>query len=125
MHNEFETWLKNNAPAGQGWASRLWPAVAAVTATVVVGLSVVMMAGLGLPAGEAPLEARAPVTAPATAQPVRYAEALPTVTIVGKRAPGEQEARPAAVKTAALPARPASAESAPVGIAAAGDNLRQ
>ena len=123
MHDDFETWLKNNAPAGQPWRARLLSLAAAGTATALVGLSVVLMAGLGLPAGESALEAQAPATAPAPAQNVRYAQALPTVTVVGRREPADQVALPAT--TAALPARPASGEGATVGIAAAGDNLRQ
>lgn len=116
MKNEFETWLENNAPAGQPWKARLLSLAAAGTATALVGLSVALMAGLGLPPGEQPMEARAPAAAPAAAQTVRYAEALPTVTVVGRREPGD---------IAALPARPASGDAAAVGIAAAGDNLRQ
>ena len=123
MHNEFETWLKANSPAGQVWAGKLWPAAAAVTATVLVGLSVVMMAGPGLPPGELPLEARVPAPAPVAAQTVRHAEALPTVTVVGRREPGDRQALPP--NTAAVPAGPASGETATVGMSAAGDNLRQ
>jgi hypothetical protein len=83
-------------------------------------LSVVLMAGVGLPPGEQPLEARAPAAAPVPT--VRYAEALPTVTVVGRREPGAQ---PAPAATAALPAIPASGEAATVGMTIAGDNLRQ
>ena len=123
MRNKFDAWLKNNAPAGQGWTARLWPAAAAVTATVVVGLSVVMMAGLGLPPGEAPLDARAPAPVPVAAATVRYAQALPTVTVVGRREPADRQQM--AATSAGLPARPASGATATVGMSAAGDNLRQ
>jgi hypothetical protein len=129
MNNEFDNWLKNNAPAGQGWTGRLLALAAAGTATGLVGLSVVMMAGLGLPSGELPAQALAAATAPAqTAAPaavepsVRYAQALPTVTIVGRR---EAADRPAPLgATAGLPARTASAD-ATIGMSATGDNLRQ
>lgn len=131
MNNEFDNWLKNNAPASQGWTGRLLALAAAGTATGLVGLSVVMMAGLSLPAGELPAQARAPATAPVqTAAPasvepsVRYAQALPTVTIVGRREPAEQPAPVAAAQTAGLPARTASAD-ATIGMSATGDNLRQ
>ncbi len=131
MKNAFDNWLKNNAPAGQGWTGRLLALAAAGTATGLVGLSVVMMAGLSLPPGELPAEARAPSTgamqaaAPAAAAPnVRYAQALPTVTVVGRREPGDKPAPVAATNTAALPARTASAE-ATIGMSATGDNLRQ
>lgn len=108
MRNKFETWLMKNAPAGRGWTGKVLPAAAALTATVLVGLSVVMMAGLDLPAG----------------QGVRYAEALPTVTVVGRRESGDKAALPAARTNAAMPARTASAD-ATVSISNAGDNLRQ
>ncbi len=131
MNNEFDNWLKNNAPAGQGWTGRLVALAAAGTATGLVGLSVVMMAGLGLPSGELPAEARAPATppvqtaAPASVGPtVRYAQALPTVTIVGRREPADQPAPVAANRTAGMPARTASAD-AMIGMSATGDNLRQ
>jgi hypothetical protein len=115
MKNEFKTWLENNAPAGQPWKARLLSLAAAGMATALVGLSVVLMAGLGLPAGELPMEA----AAPATARSVRYAQALPTVTVVGRREPAP--AAPATI--AVLPARPASGDAA-ARIAIAGDNLR-
>jgi hypothetical protein len=120
MRNEFETWLKNNAPAGEPWKGRLLSLAAAGTATAVVGLSVLLMAGLGLPAGELPAQARGP----AAGQTVRYAEALPTVTVVGRREPAGKAAPAAPTTTAALPARPASGDTA-AGISIAGDNLRQ
>ena len=116
MGNDYDTWLKKNAPAGGPWKARLLPLAAAGLATILVGLSVVLMAGVGLPPGEQPLEALAPAAAPA--QTVRYAEALPTVTVVGRR-------QPAPAATAALPAIPASGEAATVGMTIAGDNLRQ
>ncbi len=117
MKQEYEAWLKSNAPAGRAWTGKLLPMAAAVAATVVVGLSVVMMAGLGLPPGELPAQASGPAAAPQQAgQAVRHAEPLPTVTVVGRREPAT---------AAELPARPAPGEAATVGIAAAGDNLRQ
>jgi hypothetical protein len=122
MHNDFETWLDKNA--GRPWTARLLSLAAAGTATALVGLSVVLMAGLGLPAGELPAEARAPAT-PAAAANVRYAEALPTVTIVGRREQAGNAELPQAVDTAAFPARPASGDAATVGMSATGDNLRQ
>jgi hypothetical protein len=131
MNNEFDNWLKNNAPAGQGWTGRLLALAAAGTATGLVGLSVVMMAGLGLPSGELPAQALAAATAPMQAaapaplEPtVRYAQALPTVTIVGRREPVDQPAPVAATHAAGLPARTASAD-ATIGMSATGDNLRQ
>lgn len=130
MRNEYETWLKGNAPTGQGWTGKLLPMAAAVLATVAVGLSVVMMAGLGLPSGELPAEARAPAEAPQSApapagQTVRYAQALPPVTVVSRREPADNAAAPAPAVATVLPARPTSGETATVGVAAAGDNLGQ
>jgi hypothetical protein len=131
MKNKFETWLNNNAPGGQALKGKLLALGAAGIATALVGLSVVLMAGLDLPAGELPAEARVPATAPVQAgtpgagQTVRYAEALPTVTVVGRREPGDKAALPVTSNTAALPARPASGDGATVGMTAAGDNLRQ
>jgi hypothetical protein len=125
MKNEYESWLKKNETSGQAWTGKLLPLAAAGMATALVGLSVVMMAGLGLPAGELPLEAKAPA-GPAAAQNVRYAQPLPTVTVVGRREatePGEQA--PVRATTAALPVRPASGEAATVGMTSTGDNLRQ
>ena len=117
MKQEYEAWLKRNAPAGRAWTGKLLPRGAAVAATVVVGLAVVMMAGLGLPPGELPAQARGPAAAPQQAgQTVRYAEALPTVTVVGRREPAT---------AAVLPARPVAGDAATVGIAAAGHNLGQ
>jgi hypothetical protein len=125
MNNEYEAWLKKNEASGRTWTGKLLPLAAAGTATALVGLSVVMMAGLGLPAGGLPLEATAPAAVPATAQNVRHAQPLPTVTVVGRREALEP-AEPAAARaiTVALPARPASAESATVGMTSTGDNLR-
>lgn len=108
MRNKFETWSMNNAPAGRGWTGKVLPAAAAVTATVVIGLSVVMMAGLRPPAGQA----------------VRYAEALPTVTVVGRRESGDKAGLATPTTTAAVPVRTASG-NATVSISIAGDNLRQ
>jgi hypothetical protein len=133
MNNEFDNWLKNNAPAGQGWAGRLVALAAAGTATGLVGLSVVMMAGLGLPPGDLPAQAQAQApgtasvqtAAPASTGPaVRYAQALPTVTIVGRRDSADPPAPVAATRTAGFPARTASAD-ATIGMSATGDNLRQ
>ena len=122
MHNDFDTWLTKNA--GKPWTARLLSLAAAGTATALVGLSVVLMAGVGLPAGEQPVEARAPAAAPATPT-VRYAEALPTVTVVGRREPAGNAELPLPTSIAAFPARPASGDAATVGMSATGDNLRQ
>ena len=120
MGNRFEDWLKRNEPAGQARARRLLAAAAAGTATAAVGLSVVLMAGMGLPPGE--LQAGGQTAAPA-GRTVRYATALPTVTVVGRRGLADLAA-PAGGQTAALPARTASV-NATVGMAGTGDNLRQ
>lgn len=132
MRNDFESWLKRNAPQGQAWTGRLFALAAAGTATAAVWLGVVLMAGLSLPPGELPIEARAPA---ATAAPVhaaapdsarqrlRHASALPAVTVVGRRVP-EENAVLAAPDPAALPARPAVAD-ATIGVSVAGDHRRQ
>lgn len=131
MNNEFDNWLKTNAPTGQGWTGHLLALAAAGTATALVGLAVVMMAGLGLPPGELPAQAQAPAAASVQAAApesvgttVRYAQALPTVTIVGRREPADRPAKVAATAAVGLPARTASAD-ATIGMSAAGDNLRQ
>ena len=111
------------ARRGQAWKGRLLSLAAAGTATALVGLSVVLMAGLGLPSGKSAMQARARAAQPATAETVRYAEALPTVTVVGRREVGEQAAQGAPATTAALPARAASDVAASIAIA--DDNLRQ
>lgn len=121
MKNDYEAWLKRNEPAGRPWQGKLVSLAAAGTATGLVGLSVVLMAGVGLPAGESPVEAQAP----ATGQNVRYAEALPTVTVVGRREPAGSADLPQAADTAAFPVRPAAGEADTVGMSATGDNLRQ
>ena len=126
MNNDFETWLKKNDPAHRAWTGKLLPLAAAGLATALAGLSVVLMAGLGLPAADLPLEAKAPATAPATAQTIRYAQPLPTVTVVGRREATEPgDTAPARATTAALPAQPASGGAATVGMTSTGDNLRQ
>ncbi|MFC5499933.1 hypothetical protein ACFPOE_20490 [Caenimonas terrae] len=134
MKNNYEAWLNRNSACGPSWKGKLLPLGAAGLATALVGLSVVMMAGLGLPAGQAPLEARGAASAPvqaraaAAAPAVRSARALPTVTVIGRRAPGGVAASPVAVPvptvTAALPARPASGDVA-ARLSIAGDNLSQ
>jgi hypothetical protein len=129
MNKQFEQWTRSRVPVGRRWAARAAALAAAGTATVAIGLSVVLMAGLNLPAGEARVEARAPVAVPtqaaaSSAQPsLRYATALPTVTIVGRRV-RLAEASPAAVEFGDLPAGQARVE-ATVGISVAGDNLPQ
>ena len=127
MKNQFEQWTKSSAPLGRIWAGRAASLAAAVTATMAVGLSVVLMAGLGLPAGEAPIEARslaAPPTpvAASSESALRYATAMPTVTIVSRRT-RPVEAPAAAVDVGTLPA-PARTE-ATVGMSATDDNLPQ
>lgn len=121
MKHEYETWLKRNAPAGQPWKGRLLTLAAAGTATALVGLSVVLMAGLGLPSGEFPVEAKAS----AGGQNVRYAQALPTVTVVGRREPVERAPMVEPAVTAGLPIDPTSRDAATVGMSSTGDNLRQ
>lgn len=124
MKNEFEDWQKKNDPAGQAWAGRLLAMAAAGTATAAVWLSIVLMAGLDLPPGDQLAAVRAPATAAASsARTVRYASALPTVTVVARRESAEPAAFPADA-TAALPARTASM-NATVGMSSTGDNLRQ
>lgn len=129
MKNQFEQWTRSRVPAGWIWAGRAAALAAAGTATVAVGLSVVLMAGLNLPAGEAPVEARAPaeppmpVVASSARSALHYATALPTVTIVGRRMPAA-EPPAAAVEVGTLPA-PAARAEATVGMSAAGDNLAQ
>ena len=119
MRNNYKDWLKGNAPAGRAWTERLLSLAAAGTATALVGLAVVLIVGLGVPSGK--LEAAA--TAPATTRTnVRYAAALPTVTVVGRREDATAPVAPA--ETAALPARSASV-NATVGMSGSGDNLRQ
>lgn len=120
MRNDFDDWVKGNQPPGRYWTGKLLSLTAAGTAAALVGLSVVLTAGLGLPAGDVPAEARAPA-----GQNVRYAEALPTVTVVGRREPAPQAALTEPTSTAALPAVPASGEAATVGMSGTGDNLRQ
>lgn len=129
MRNEFKNWVKSNVPAGRAWTVRVLTVAAAGTATAAVWLSVVLMAGLDLAPGELPVAAQAPAATPANAAPaaqqsVRYASALPPVTIVGRREPGANPAPAAAKDVSAAPARPASGESM-IGMSAAGDNLRQ
>ena len=135
MRNEFEYWLKTNTPSGQAWKARLLSLAAAGAATALVGLSVVEMAGIGLPAGESAMQARAmapapaPATAPAQAtaplpaRTVRHAKALPTVTVVGRREVGEPAAPGAPITTVALPPR-AGTEDAAASSAVAADHLR-
>ena len=132
MKNQFEQWTKSSAPLGRIWAGRAASLAAAGTATVAVGLSVVLMAGLNLPAGEAPVEARAPADPPMPAvassaqsaqSTLHYATALPTVTIVGRRIPAA-EAPAAAVEVGTLPP-PAARPEETAGLLAAGDNLAQ
>lgn len=124
MKNEFDTWLRTNTPSGQAWKTRLLSLAAAGAATVLVGFSVVMIAGLGLPAGESALEARAPAAASSPTQSVRYAEPLPTVTVVGRREAREQPAIGVPATALASPATAGSDEAA-ASIAAAGGHLRQ
>ena len=124
MKNEFDTWLKTNTPSGQAWKTRLLSLAAAGVATALVGFSVIMMAGLGLPAGESALEARAPAAASSPAQSVRYAEALPTVTVVGRREAREPPAIGVPATAMTSPATVGS-EDAAASIAVAGDHLRQ
>ena len=119
MRNNYENWLKANAPAGRTWGGRLLALSAAGTATAAVGLSVVLIAGLGRASGE--LEAAAPAPA-TTSTNVRYAAALPTVTVVGRREDTTAPVAPA--ETAALPARSALV-NATVGMSGSGDNIRQ
>ena len=126
MNNDYEAWLKKNEPAGRAWTRKLLPLAAAGLATGLAGLSVVLMAGLGLPASDLPFEAKAPAVAPATAQNVRHAQPLPTVTVVGRREATEPgETATARATTAALPVQPASGGAATVGMTSTGDNLRQ
>lgn len=122
MRNEFNTWLSRNAAAGEAWKDRLLTLVAAGAATALVGLSVVLMAGVGRPAGEA-LQASVPSSGALPVQTVRRAEPLATVTITGRREQAGDASLPATGATAAVAERAASAE-APGGIALAGDNLR-
>ena len=122
MRNEFESWLKTNTPSGQRWQSRLLSLAAAGAATALVAVSVILMAGLGLPAGEPVVQARAPAAAPAPAQTVRYAAALPTVTVMGRHEVGET-ALGAPTNPMASPARAAFGDAA-ASIAIAGGNLR-
>jgi hypothetical protein len=128
MTNQFEQWIKSTGPA-RVWVRRAAALAAAGTATAAIGLSVVLMAGLNLPAGQAPVEAQAPaapatqLAASSTPSAPRYATALPRVTIVGRRVRAA-EAAPAAVEVGTLPARQARAE-ATVGMSATGDNLAQ
>ena len=137
MRNEFDDWKNSNLPAGRAWAQRGLAWTAAGTATAAVWLSVVLMAGLDLPAGAPGLEAAAPLSAPladaapmqpvepaADARAVRHAAMLPRVTITGKREPGPQQPAVPAVEVSAAPARPASAGQT-VGMTVAGDNLNQ
>ena len=138
MRNEFDDWKSSNLPAGRAWAQRGLAWAAASTATAAVWLSVVLMAGLDLPAGAARgLEAVAPLSAPlAAAAPtqraepaaepraVRHAAMLPRVTITGKRESAQQQPAVAPVEVSAAPARPASAGQT-IGMTAAGDNLNQ
>ncbi len=122
MKNDYEDWQKKNAPAGQAWTGRLLAMAAAGTATAAVWLSVVLMAGLDLPPGEQLAATPAPAVA-GSGRTVRYAAALPTVTVVGRRESAEPDA-PVAEVAAALPARTASV-NATVGMSSTGDNLRQ
>ena len=140
MRNEFDDWKSSNLPAGRAWAQRGLAWAAASTATAAVWLSVVLMAGLDLPAGAARgLEAAAPLSAPlAAAAPtqraepaaepraVRHAAMLPRVTITGKResALPVPVAAGVAVEVGEAPAGPASAGRT-IGITVAGDNLNQ
>ena len=126
MQNAFEQWANRNMPAGQAWIGRLLAAAAAGTATAAVWVSVVLMAGLGLPPGESQQPAQAPATADgaaSAARTVRYAAALPTVTVLGRRESADK-AETLAVDTAGPPARPASA-NATIVMSGTGDNLRQ
>ncbi len=137
MRNEFDDWKNSKLPAGRAWAQRGLAWAAAGTASAAVWLSVVLMAGLDLPAGSLVLEAAAPPrVAPAAAAPmqppapaadaraVRQAAMLPRVTITGKREPAPQEPAVAAVEVSATQVRPASAGQTTV-ITVAGDNLSQ
>lgn len=123
MKNEFEQWREARAPAGRAWASRLLALAAAGTATAAVWLSVVLMAGLDLRPGDQLAASQAPATAASSGRTVRYAAALPTVTVVGRRETAVA-AEPLAEAAAAWPARTASG-NATVGMAGTGDNLRQ
>ena len=122
MKNEFESWLKTNTTSGQAWTTRLLSLAAAGAATALVGLSVIVMAELGLPAGDSAMQARAPSAPPAPAQTIRYAQALQTVTVVGRREAGEPAL--GVPTTVALPAGAGSRDAA-ASIEIAGDNLRQ
>jgi hypothetical protein len=119
MKVDYDSWLNKNA--GRPWIARLASLAAAGTATALVALSVVLMAGVGLPAGGSPGQARAP----AAASSVRYARALPTGTIVGRRDQAGNSGPAALATSADYPARPASGDAATVGMSATGDNLRQ
>ena len=120
MKNEYQDWQDKNAPAGQAWTGRLLAMAAAGTASAAVWLAIVLMAGLDLPPGDQLAVAQAPATAvAASGRTLRYAAALPTVTVVGRR----ESAAPAEA-TVALPARTASV-NATVGMSSTGDNLRQ
>lgn len=100
MTNDDGSWLKSNTPAGRSWTGKLLPLTKAVVAMAMIGLSVVMMAGLDLPPSELPIEAWGLAAVPQQAgQPVRHAEALPTITVVGRR---ELANQPAAVNTATV-----------------------
>ena len=138
MCNEFDDWKNSNLPAGRAWAQRGLAWAAAGTATAAVWLSVVLMAGLDLPAGAARwLEAAAPLSAPlAAAAPtqraepaaeprtVRHAAMLPRVTITGKRESALPVRVTDGVEVGEAPAGPASAGRT-IGITVAGDNLNQ
>ena len=135
MRNKFDDWKNSDLSAGRAWAQRGLAWAAASTATAAVWLSVVLMAGLDLPAGAARgLEAAAPLSAPlaAAAPPsaepraVRHAAMLPRVTITGKResALPVPVAAGVAVEVGEAPAGPASAGRT-IGITVAGDNLNQ
>ena len=131
MRNDFKIWLRNNAPAGRGYTGKVLPVASAAAATSLVALSVVMLAGLGLPPGQTPVDASARSAVPAqpfatapAGQVVRHAQALPTVTVVGRREAGSTAALAAPTTTGAMPVQAASGEAA-VGISIAGNNLRQ
>lgn len=133
MRNRYDDWLKTNAPAGQAWTGRLVGLAGAGAATAAVWLSVVLMAGLDLPPGDVGIEAKArsatpavavaPPAPPAVAPTVRYATALPPVTVVGRRDPADRAAQPPVIEAALMPQQPVSGE-ATVGMSSGGDNLR-
>ena len=97
MGNQFDDWKNSKLPASQAWAQRGLAWAAAGTVTAAVWLSVVLMAGLDLPAS-APgyLEAAASRSAPIADSSRSASQAASPLSLPVAGAPAPQMVEPVA-----------------------------